>query len=233
MQPLDLCRLSGNQTTAIDVPLGELFAQPLDDRRTLAYQFHIPLNPEGHHRIGEQNLLPRRALLQYLPVRFLQKRQNRLHSAIPAHRFGQRCYLLHERLVLFGDPLGLPLRRLDPEQVFGVVPQQVGGDTGSLFDPLRHEEGPGSLSPPFSFTGIFNLDHLPFLIDFDDERKLFPFETKLGQAGVSIPALAFVVVTKRLQDHPLTSSLSQSGTSIVPFSIRARKKRGCGSDGSR
>ena len=119
----------------------------------------------------------------------------------------------------------------DAEGVFGIVPQQVGGDARGLLHGLGHEEGTADPFPSLLRPGVLDLDEIALLVDFDDEGQFLFLETEGRQGVVGVGELALIIVIERPQDHPRTSSLFQAGTSMTPFSRRAWKKRGTGSPG--
>ena len=125
-------------------------------------------------------------------------------------------------------PAALRLSLLvNAQQIGGVVPQEVGSNTNGtlyrgrqLFDRLGYQ----CLSLFGRLLNIDNLRHLTVFIKAQGKADLCGVPS--GRGNIAAQEKILVILRQRLQDHPLTSSLSHGGTTITPSVRLARKNRG-------
>ena len=122
--------------------------------------------------------------------------------------------------------LRLPLL-VNAQQVSGVVPQEVGSNTNGtlyrgrqLFDRLGYQ----CLSLFGRLLNIDNLRHLSVFIQTQGEADLCGAPS--GSGNLAALEKILIISRQRLQDRPLTSSLSHGGTTITPSVRLAQKNRG-------
>ena len=111
--------------------------------------------------------------------------------------------------------------RVDAQDIFSVIPQQVGGNVDSSFYSLGNQERSGAFLLSVRSARILDLHELPFVIEDDHKGDFFQFEALGGKRRLWIICFAFVVACQFLKDHPRTSSLSHAGILTTPSVIRA------------
>src|SRR5258706_5668033 len=154
------------------------------------------------------------------------------HRRDPRVRIISKCRLkpLDEGSMLFLNPLDIA-SCIDTEHVFRRVPQKVGFDPGGLLDALRHQATSADLLLALILSRVFDLHQSTIRSKFQNKRNFLVLKParRKSLVRITIRALSFIVISERMQNHPLTSTLSQAGTLSAPASRRARKKRGFGS----
>ena len=139
----------------------------------LAHQVQIAVQTKTQYRVGCQHIAPPGLALQSLCVRTLQKFQYRDDPRVLQGCCRKRlnfCYkhrlhllqafavlTLLASLFVFFQLLGVG----HAQHVFGVVPQQVGGYAGGLFDAHRHLEKTAHLFLALQFARVAQLQQFP------------------------------------------------------------------------
>jgi hypothetical protein len=191
MQAFGGCGLTGHQAeSGLAVFFGPI-APPGNNRRPLADQVAIVVQPKRDHRVAFDDFGPGRIVGQRgLPVVGVEAFQG-LDAGILAGRIGQFRNALAKSRMLLGHPFRLALS-IDAQGVFGGIPQQVGGHPGGAFDAFGHLVTLSQFLLAITLARVGNAEWPAFGGQLDDEGNFLVFQPKGRQTAGRIGIVGFL-----------------------------------------